>query len=192
MGKSSQEEKNSLLGTRLGRFAGRLLKGPQKSNETIPPTVEPEPSVTESVGPAEPVHHEQKSEESNGLRKDRLSCVAEEHIKPEKQKKAITHIEKLLEQIAQLQNEIDTGLQTAISVEQGLFDLSAANEQSSRPTPQPKQVKEQRKQQGDKLPATKGSAHKRKRRSHRNTKKDEGHQANNNTVGKKLRPCGKK
>ena len=192
MGKSSQEEKNSILGTRLGRFAGRLLRRPQVSNEAISPIAERELSVTEFVRPAAPVYDDQKRKEPKGLRKDRLGCVPQEHIEPERQKKAITHIEKLLKHIAQLQNEIDTGLHTAISVEQGLFDLLAANEQSSHPTPQPKQVKEHRKPKADELPVTRGSVRKCKRRSHKYTQKDEDHQVNNNTVGKKLRHRGKK
>ena len=192
MGKSSQEEKNSVLGTRLGRFAGRLLKRPQKSNESISPIVEPEPFVTEPVGPAAPVYQEPEIEESKGLKKDRLVCVPEEHIEPEKQKKAITHIEELLEQIARLENEIETGLQTALSVEEGLFDMLAVNEQSPRRSPQQKQIKAHRKQETDELTVAKAPVRKRKRRSPKATKTDEGHQAKNKTAGKKLSHRGKK
>ena len=186
MGKSTQRDKNSFLGSRLGRFAQRLMKRPQKSNKAISPVVESEPSVMQPVVGVQPVYQEQKKEECDGLDEDRLSCVPEEHVEPEKQKKAIRHIEKLLEQIAQCQNEIDTGLQTEICLEQEIFDLLTTNEQSSHQTLQRKRVKEHRKQQADELSVTKQPVRKCQKRSLENTRKNGGHQANINKVRKKL------
>ena len=129
MGKSTQKEKNSLLGSRLGRFAGKLMKRPQRSNKVLSPGVE-----------------------------------------PEKQKKAIGHIEKLLEQIAQLQDEIENSLQVEKCLEREIFDLAAASEPSTHKVPQRKQIKVHKKKQADKLPVTKKPVRKRKKRSHKNTK----------------------
>jgi hypothetical protein len=186
MSRCSQGEKNSFLGTRLGRFAGRLLRRPQKSNEATSPIVESGPSITKSFGPAAPAYRERKSEESTGSRKNGSARGSAEHIEPTKQKKAITHIEKLLGQIAELQDEIDTGLHAEISFEQEIFHLLAADKQPSHPNPQRKQVKGRRKQQADKLPAAKGSVHKHKGQSYKDAEKDEGHRVNNNTLVKKL------
>jgi hypothetical protein len=179
MGKASQNEKRSFLKTRWGGFAARLWKGPQKSNNAMPPIAEADESVIQSVVAAPSACHAQKSKESEGFGKDRLARVPEEHAEQEKQKKAIGHIEKLLKQISQLQNEIENGLKTEIRLEQEISNLVAPSERSPHQTPR-------RKQEANELSVTKRPFRKCRERSQKNAKKVNSHQTNNNKVRKKL------
>ena len=180
MGKTAQDEKRSFLKTRLGGFAARLWKGPQKSNHAMPHIAEADESVKPSVVVAPSAYHEQKSKESEGVGRDHLARVPQEHAKQEKQQKAIGHIEKLLEQISQLQNEIENGLKTEICLEQEISNLMVPSERSPDQTPR-------RKQEANKLSVTKNPVRKCRERSQKNTKKSNSHRTNNNKVRKK--PC---
>jgi hypothetical protein len=192
MGKSSKNEKRSFLKISLSGFAARLRKGPQKSNEAMSPIVEAGRSVIQSIAGAQSAYQEQESKKSEGLDKDRYAPVPEEHVKPEKRKKAIGHIEKLLKQISQLQNEIENGLKTEIHLEQEISNLVVASERSPHQIPQRKKVKEHRKKEAEELSVTKKPVRKRRKRSQKNAKKDSSPQANNNKVRKKLCPRCKK
>ena len=180
MVKASQDEKRSFLKTRLGGFAARLWKGSQTSNNAMPYIAEAEESVIPSVVVAPSAYHEQKSKESEGVGRDRLARVPQEHVKQEKQKKAIGHIEKLLKQISQLQNEIENDLKTEIRLEQEISNLVAPSEGSPHQTPR-------RKQEANKSSVTKSPVRKCRARSQKNTKKSNSRRTNNNKVRKK--PC---
>ena len=150
------------------------------------PIVVAEQSAIQTVVGSQSAHQEEKIEEPEGLGKTRYACAPGGHVKQEERKNAIGHIEKLLEQITQLQNEIENYLKTERCLEQENYDLGVANEQSSHQNPQRKKVQEGQKQQADELSVMKKSVRKRGERSHKNTKKDNSHQADNNKVRKKL------
>lgn len=141
---------------------------------------------TWSVIGARSVHDEQNHQGCKGLGKDHFAPVTEDHAKQEKWKKAIRHIETLLEQIRQLQDEIENTLQTEVSLEREIVNLVAADEQSSHKIPKRKQVKEYPKQQADALPAPNKPARKSKERLQKKTKYDDNHHVNHRNVRKKL------
>ena len=120
MGKIPQNQKHSVLKTRWGGFMAKLGIAPKKFNKAMSPILGAERSSLTSVKDAEPVYDEQDGQESHASGKDRL--FPEEHVKPEKRKKAIGHIEKLLDQMSQVQNEIDNALQTETHLEREISD----------------------------------------------------------------------
>ena len=186
MGKTAQHKKRSFLKTHWSSFAVKLGRGPQKLHQAASRIVDAKRSVIRSVTGAKSAQNELNRKECNGLGEDGFAHVPEDYIQQEKRKKAISHIETLLEQISQFQDEIDNNLHTEVSIEREIVNLVAANKQSSHKTPKGKQVNEHPKQQADELPATNKPAHKSKERLQRNTTCDDNSQVNRRKVRKKL------
>lgn len=185
MGRTPQNKKRSFFKTRLGKYAAKLGNEPEKFNKAMSHVAGAEQSAIRSVIGSRLAHSEKNSKRFKDLGKDDYACVPKEHVKQEKQEKAIGHIKKLFEQINELQDEIDNNLQTEIHLEREIFDSVAINEESHH-TPQRKHVKKHHKQQPDELPVINKAAHISKERSQRKTEKDDSPYVNNKKVRKKL------
>ena len=122
MDKTPRDKKCSFLKTKLGGFAVKLSEGSQKLNQVMSRLVETERSVIQSVMGAEPAHQKQNRQEFEGANKGRFARFPEDHVKQEKRKKAIGHIEKLLDQISELRDEIDNDRQIQENLEREIFD----------------------------------------------------------------------
>ncbi|MFC1636702.1 hypothetical protein ACFL5Z_17885, partial [Planctomycetota bacterium] len=179
-----QHKKRSFLKTTLGGFALKFGRRPQKLNKAVTRRVETERSAIRSIVGAESMHDEQNRQEFEGMGRDCFAHVPEDHVEQEKRKKAIGHIDKLIEQISRLQDEIDNDLQTQIRLEQEIIDLVAVNEQSTDQTAQRKRVKKHCKQQADEL--SDRSVRKSKKRSQRKAKNNDGRHVRGRKVKKKL------
>ena len=122
MGKFPHNQRRSFLKTRLGGFVAKLGIAPEKLNKAMSRLLGAERSSISSVKDSEPAYDEQDCQEFHALGKDRFACFTEEHVKPEKRKKAIGHIEKLFEQMSQVQDEIDNAIQSETHLEREIFD----------------------------------------------------------------------
>lgn len=185
--KTAQHKKGSFLKTRLGGFTRKLGKRPQKLKKAILGTGKADRSATQSAISAKSAPSQQNRHGFGSLGKDRFSGVPEKHVKKEKQEKAIRHVEKLLEQIKQLQDEIDNSLQTEVCLEDEIINLMTANKPSQHQVAEPDY-----KNQADVLPAANGPFHEKRERPKKNTKYDDNHHANRRKVSKKIcRKCKK-
>jgi len=186
MGKTAQKKKRSFWKTALDEFAVKIGKGSQNPSQALPPILEVGAPGTWSVIDARSAPDNENRQGHKGLGKDHVAPVPQDHVEPEKQEKAMEHIETLLGQISQLQDEIEDTLQTEIHLEREIIDLVAACEQSSSQSAKRKRVIEHCKQQVNELPVTDKPVPKSKKRSQRNTQKDDSRHVNNRKVRKKL------